>query len=279
MIVVGNLTVGGTGKTPLVIWLAEFLRQSGYKPGIVSRGYGGKRLEAPLSVTAASDPAEAGDEPVLIARRTGCPVMVFPERAEAGRQLLAANDCDVILCDDGLQHYALARDIEIAVMDGWRRIGNGALLPAGPLREPVERLQQVDILVCQGGQPQAGEYAMTLEDPWAVSLLDSSSRKLLADLVDTPIHAVAGIGHPGRFFDDLRKKGLRLTEHAFPDHHLYRKEEICFSDDWPVMMTEKDAVKCKRLADSRHWYVPVSAVVPPELGENLLALLKGKGNG
>jgi tetraacyldisaccharide 4'-kinase len=278
VIVVGNLTVGGTGKTPLVIWLAEFLSRSGYRPGIVSRGYGGARHERPSVVQPQSEPKWVGDEPVLLARRTGRPVCVHANRAWAGRTLLATEDCDVLIADDGLQHYALARDIEIAVVDGERRFGNGALLPAGPLREPVERLGEVDFIVTRN-RPEIGEYEMLLAGDEAVRLNDPSQRKPLAALGATPVHAVAGIGNPGRFFDFLRQAGLTVVTHAFPDHHAFAPADLRFDDDFPVLMTEKDAVKCRAFADARHWYLPVTARLPPAFGENLLNLLKAKHDG
>jgi len=278
VIVVGNLTVGGTGKTPLVIWLAEFLSRSGYRPGVVSRGYGGARHERPSVVHAQSEPKWAGDEPVLIARRTGRPVCVHANRVEAGRTLLATQDCDVLIADDGLQHYALARDIEIAVVDGERRFGNGALLPAGPLREPVERLREVDFVVTRN-RPGIGEYEMLLAGDEAVSLNDPNRRKPLAALAETPVHAVAGIGNPGRFFDFLRQAGLTVMTHPYPDHHAFAADDLRFGDALPVLMTEKDAVKCRALADARHWYLPVTAQLPPAFGENLLNLLKAKHDG
>ncbi len=278
VVVVGNLTVGGTGKTPLTIWLAEFLTASGYKPGVVSRGYGGRKQERPLAVGADSDPAEAGDEPVLIARRTGCPVTVFPLRAEAGRALLAAHDCDILIADDGLQHYALARDVEIAVVDGERRFGNGFCLPAGPLREPARRLAEVDLVVCRGGVPTDGEYPLSLLAGEAVNLADAGLRRPLADFAGLKLRAVAGIGFPQRFFADLRAAGLSFEERAFPDHHRYRPEDLG-TDDALVLMTEKDAVKCRGFADGRLWAVPIKAQLPLAFGEKLLQLLKVKRDG
>ncbi len=278
VIVVGNLTVGGTGKTPLTIWLAEFLRVSGLKPGIISRGYDGRRQDKPLAVFADTDPDEAGDEPVLIARRTGCPVYVFASRAEAGKALLAATDCNILIADDGLQHYALARDIEIAVVDGDRRFGNGACLPAGPLREPLERLGEVDMIVGRG-EAQDGEYQMALKGEEAVSLTDENMRRPLAFFADTNVRAVAGIGFPARFFAGLKSAGLEIETREFPDHHRYLPEELGLDEGIPVLMTEKDAVKCLRFARANCWYVPVRAHLPPEFGNKLLQLLKAKRDG
>jgi tetraacyldisaccharide 4'-kinase len=277
VIVVGNLSVGGTGKTPLTLWLAEFLAGLGYRPGIVSRGYGGK-ASAPLAVTPGSDPREAGDEPVLIAQRTGLPVAVFPRRAEAARKLLTENGCDLILADDGLQHYALARDIEIAVVDAARGFGNGHCLPAGPLREPPDRLQTVDLVVYNGPAPE-GAYSMQLEGAAAVSLVDASRRRPLADFAESPLFALAGIGNPERFFAHLRRHGLRPETRAFPDHHPYRPEDLVFAGNAPLLMTEKDAVKCQGFAGPEHWFVPVEATLPAAFGERLTTLLKEIPNG
>ncbi len=273
VIVVGNITVGGTGKTPLVIWLTQTLRGAGLRPGVVSRGYGGQARQWPQAVEAHSDPALVGDEPVLIARRTTCPVMVAPDRCAAIRALLARHDVDVIISDDGLQHYAMARDLEIAVIDGQRRLGNGWCLPAGPLREPATRLASVDWVVNNGGPAKPGEYLMRLEMTQAVNLR-SGQRRPLADF--GPVHAVAGIGHPQRFFAQLRQQGLRLTPHPFADHHRYTAQELAF--DGEVLMTEKDAVKCRHFAHEGLWYVPVQARLEPEFKTALLARLDALRN-
>ena len=265
VIVVGNLTVGGTGKTPLVIAVTDMLARAGYRPGIISRGYGGRRLAEPMAVGAQSDPREVGDEPLLIARRTGRPVAVFPARVRAARLLLETTDCNIIVADDGLQHYAMARDLEIAVVDGVRRFGNGACLPAGPLREPPKRLAGVDFVVCQGGGAEPGEYAMVLEGAEAVSLLDESRRKPLADFAGMPCRALAGIGNPGRFFAHLEAAGLAIDAKPYPDHHPFVREDVWPDGDVPVLMTEKDAVKCHPFAGPQHWYVPVTAKLPGRL--------------
>lgn len=275
VIVVGNLTVGGTGKTPLTIWLVEFLTQCGYRPGVVSRGYGGAKLDKPLAVHADSDPGEVGDEPVLIARRTGCPVTVFPRRAEAGRALLARTACDILIADDGLQHYGLARDLEIAVVDGERRFGNGLCLPAGPLREPVGRLAGVDLVVCRGGAAFENEFPLTLTLGNAVNLLDASLHRPLDSFVGVqPLVAIAGIGHPSRFFADLRQAGLSFEERTFPDHYRFTRDDMNFSEYAAVLMTEKDAVKCRGFACERFWTVPLRGYLPAAFGETLLRLLK-----
>ena len=271
VIVVGNIALGGTGKTPLVIWLVEFLRRNGYTPGVVSRGYGGRAESWPQQVSGDSDPRLVSDEAVLIAQRGGCPVVVGPDRVAAARALLASAPCDVIVSDDGLQHYALARDIEIGVVDGVRRHGNRRCLPAGPLREPVSRLKTVDLIVANG-VAQAGEYAMQLKGDIVHHLADAHTQALSA-FNGQKIHAVAGTGHPQRFFTQLRAAGLSVIEHAYRDHHDFSPADIDFGDDLPVIMTEKDAVKCRRFAQDRHWYLPVAAELDEHLAEQLKRLL------
>jgi tetraacyldisaccharide 4'-kinase len=271
VIVVGNLTAGGSGKTPLVLWIAEFLGAAGWKPGIVSRGYGGKGRE-PRAATIASDPAEVGDEPILLARRSGCPVWVAPERAAAARALRAQHpECNVIVLDDGLQHYALARDIEIAVVDA-RGFGNGFLLPAGPLREPRSRLRAVDAVVTHGAAGIEG-YAMRLEGADLVRLADAREVRPARSLAGQRVHAVAGIGDPKRFFLHLATLGPKVVPHPFPDHHPFSAADLAFGDGAPVVMTEKDAVKCKRFAEPQHWVLPVRAVLDPAFGDWLLERL------
>lgn len=271
VIVVGNLSVGGTGKTPLVAYLVDVLRRAGYRPGVVSRGYGGRSSHWPRQVVADSDPHEVGDEPVVLARRR-IPVWVGPDRVAAANALLRACDCDVILADDGLQHYRLARDVEIAVVDGYRGMGNGACLPAGPLREPAARLQEVDFII-DAGIGWSGQYLMTLKGNRAVNLGDPRISRSLAQFGDQPVHAVAGIGNPRRFFRSLQAQGINVVEHPLPDHHHFRIEDLLFGDEHPVLMTEKDAVKCETFARSWFWYVPVEARVDPQLETKLLARL------
>lgn len=273
VIIVGNITVGGTGKTPLVIWLAAMLKTAGYKPGIISRGYRGQASTWPQSVTAESDTTLVGDEAVLIAKHTGCPMAVGPSRVDAARQLLNTSDCNIIISDDGLQHYALNRTIEIAVVDGERRFGNGYCLPAGPLREPIERLQSVDFVVVNGEPSEDREIPMQLVGNQVINVLTGVPQPL-SDFNDC--HAVAGIGHPERFFKLLAAAGLRCTTHSFPDHHAFTAADITFKDDKAVLMTEKDAVKCRALAGNQHGFVPVTAVLPAEFAEQLLNLLKRK---
>lgn len=258
VVVIGNITVGGTGKTPLTIAVIEALRARGYRPGVVSRGYGGNQRD-PLLLDQASEPSQVGDEPCLI-RASGVPVAIGRDRPAAARLLLDAG-CNVLIADDGLQHYRLARDVEICVIDGMRRFGNQRLLPAGPLREPVRRLQQVDLRVCNGGSAEPGEYPMQLRGGEVVALDDGRTAPL-AGFSGQRIHAVAAIGNPSRFFDSLRAVGIELIEHAFADHHQFVREELAFADGLPVLMTDKDAVKCRRFAQPGWWRVPVRAELP-----------------
>jgi tetraacyldisaccharide 4'-kinase len=274
VIVVGNLTVGGTGKTPLVLWLVEFLRSHGYRPGIVSRGYG-SRASAPQAVANASDPMLVGDEPVLLAQRAQCPVWVGTRRADTARALLTARpDCDVIISDDGLQHYALRRDVELVVVDGDRGFGNRMLLPAGPLRESLSRLKSVDAVVINGGKTRPGEFSMRLAGDVFRNLGDGKATAQAADFLGKRVHAVAGIGNPGRFFAHLRQLGLDVVEHAFPDHHAFQPQELQFADADAILMTEKDAVKCTAFAPDNCWALAVNAEVDAVLGHRLLEKLR-----
>ena len=278
VIVVGNITVGGTGKTPFVIWLASLLKEAGYKPGIISRGYGGLAESWPQRVDESSNAEQVGDEALLLARQADCPVAVGPVRADAANLLLAQTDCNVIVSDDGLQHYALARDIEIAVIDGERRFGNGYCLPAGPLREPIDRLQSVDFRIVNGVEKEDEEYSMQLIGDRAINLA-TGQQKSLEDFSAVECHAIAGIGNPERFFNLLATAGMSCATHSFPDHYKFERHDIEFNDDKPVLMTEKDAVKCTAFAGSQHWYVPVKAVLEQGFSEQLLNLLKAKNNG
>lgn len=276
VIVVGNLTVGGNGKTPVVIWLVEQLRAAGYRPGVISRGYGGKAARYPLRVTDAVSAAECGDEPKLIAERCGCPVAVAPKRARAIECLLADGDVDIIISDDGLQHYALARDLEIVVVDGDRRFGNGHLLPMGPMREGSWRLAHVDAVISNGGLPSVGEYPMQLLADTLQPVLPGNPNPLPQGEVD----ALAGIGHPPRFFRSLELAGFSLRERvAFADHQPYDADTLARFTDRPLIMTEKDAVKCRAFARENWWYLPVSASLPPGLRRHILTRLKDKGYG
>lgn len=272
VIVVGNITVGGSGKTPLVLWLAQLLQRHGYRPGLVSRGYGGRAESWPQVVEPSSDASLVGDEALMLVRNSGCPMVVGPDRVAAATLLLQRYRPDVIISDDGMQHYRLQRDIEIAVVDGERHLGNGMCLPAGPLREPASRLKQVDLVV-SNGQAVDREWPMRLQGSEAVAM-QGEARRTLAAFSETPVHAVAGIGNPERFFAFLRAAGLTVIPHPFADHHPYRKGELDFADDYPVLMTEKDAVKYFHHAGERHWYVPVSAVLPDAFDTRVLALLE-----
>ncbi|MFQ6023490.1 MAG: tetraacyldisaccharide 4'-kinase [Acidiferrobacterales bacterium] len=278
VIVVGNITVGGTGKTPLVLWLAQFLREKGYHPGIVSRGYGGGSTVQPVRVQPHSDPAQLGDEPVLIARKSSCPVVVSRRRAAAVEMLVREYKCDVVVSDDGLQHYAMAHDVEIVVIDGTRRFGNGRCLPAGPLREPIGRLRRVHARVTNG-KPGPGEFGMFLAEVCFRGVAQPELRKAAGAFYGQRVHAVAGIGHPKRFFDHLRALGVHVIEHAFPDHYHFQARDIQFDDNSVVIMTEKDAVKCKHFVNGRYWYLVVEARPEPAFGTFVLNLLEEKLRG
>ena len=270
VIVVGNLTVGGSGKTPLVIWIAEFLRGEGWSPGIVSRGYGAA-IREPRAATVASAASEVGDEPILISRRSGCPVWVGPDRVQVAALLRSAHkDVDVLVLDDGLQHYAIRRDLEIAVVDA-RGFGNGFLLPAGPLREPPGRLRGVDAVVSHGS-PIKG-YAMKLEGSQAHRMTDARERRVLESFAGQKVHAVAGIGDPKRFFLHLAGAGIKVLPHPFPDHHAFAPRDLEFGDELPVMLTEKDAVKLRSAARPHWWVLPVSARLDPAFGDWLAGKL------
>jgi tetraacyldisaccharide 4'-kinase len=278
VIVVGNITVGGTGKTPLVIWLARFLTDHGYRAAIVCRGYKGETGHWPQLVGPASDPRTVGDEAVLLARRTRCPVVAGPDRVAAANTLLRHAHCDVIISDDGMQHLALGRQVEIAVVDGIRRHGNGLCLPAGPLREPISRLRKVDLIVSNGAGHR-GEFAMALKHCGLYRVKQPAHHAPIETIKGRPVHAVCGLGHPSRFFSTLEGLGLDIERHPFPDHYTFRRKDICFNDDLPVIMTEKDAVKCAPFADARHWYLAVEAELPPLFQEQILSLLARRENG
>lgn len=272
VIVVGNITAGGTGKSPLVIWLARFLKDQGYKPGIISRGYGGRATSWPQQVRSDSDVKVVGDEAVMIASRAKCPMAVGPIRKDAIKALLQHHDIDVIISDDGLQHYAMARDVEIAVVHGERRLGNERFLPAGPLREPPSRLDDVDIVVVNG-KGLRNEHAMTVGSEVAVNMKTRKIEKLSV-LKDRSCHAVAGIGYPDGFFNALRAFGIEVKAHPYPDHHYFEDSDIMFGDTLPVLMTEKDAVKCMRFADKNHWCVPLKVTMDRAFQQRVLMLLK-----
>ena len=264
VVVVGNVTAGGTGKTPLTVAIVQRLQDAGWTPGIASRGYGRSGRDA-LWVDASTTAEQAGDEPLLIARRTGARVRVDRRRADAARALANAG-CDIVVCDDGLQHYRLARDLEIEVVDGRRRYGNGRLLPAGPLREPAERAQACDFRVVNLADGSAGEAGF---GEWPMRLVVGDAQPLrgrrarpLASFAGQRVHAVAGIGDPARFFHMLKARGIAVVPHAFCDHHAYRSEDLAFTSPLPVLMTEKDAVKCAAFAPEDSYAVPIRAELP-----------------
>lgn len=278
VIVVGNLTVGGTGKTPLVLWLAAYLREMGYKPGIVSRGFGGHVTDKPQQVRVDSEPTQVGDEPVIMARRSGCPVAVCSLRHLAASGLVDHADCDMIISDDGLQHLALARDIEIMVIDGQRRLGNGFCLPAGPLREGRGRLNRVHAVVCSG-QTQRGEHAMEYQARDLLPVSGQGAPQRLEDWRGRTVHAVAGLGNPKRFYALLRAHDIQYIPHEFPDHYVYYPDDLQYDDDYPIVMTEKDAVKCEHLSLKNAWYMPIDAVLPKTFEYRLNHLLKELADG
>ncbi len=270
VIVVGNISVGGTGKTPLVIWLVQQLRERGFTPGVVLRGYGGSGA-GPRVVTRDSRVDEIGDEAALLADRSGAPLAVGADRVAAARLLLAGG-ADLIVADDGLQHLRLDRQAEVAVIDGQRGFGNGWLLPAGPLRERPARLSQVSAVVQNGAGPRHWPEALPMRLAGTTLLaVDASARRLeLASLRATRVHALAAIGNPERFFATLRAAGLNCVEHPFSDHYALQSRDICFADALPVLMTEKDAVKCRPFATAQHWYLPVTAAFEPADAQALL---------
>ena len=278
VIIVGNISVGGTGKTPLVIWLAKYFKSKGFRPGIISRGYGGKLSGKTQQVRPDSNPSLVGDEPVLIAKRTTCPVAIAVQRRRAAEELITHCDCNLILCDDGMQHYSLGRDMEIAVIDGQRRFGNGHCLPAGPLREPKSRLTTVDFVV---SKYFAGRHEFKMEYTYGdlVSLTEPTRTMPVSNLNGQSVHAIAGIGNADRYYSYLRNQKLQIIMHEFSDHHSFTAEDVNFNDGLPVVMTEKDAVKCVDHATEHHWYLPITATLPESFTYRLDALMKEIING
>ncbi len=273
VIIVGNISVGGTGKTPLTLWLAQQMIENGWHPGIISRGYtrSTRQKKTPHEVSIEDAADEVGDEPLLMAQRALCPVWIGRNRPAAALALLQAHpECDIILSDDGLQHYRLQRDAEIVVVDGARRFGNGLLLPAGPLREPVSRLVKVDAIVINGGQVHDKEFSMSLHGSLFYNLLNPEIVVSAGEFAGQHLHAIAGIGHPRRFFAHLEHLGLNAQHHAFPDHHLYSAADIAFEDADAVLMTEKDAVKCTAFATEKCWVLRVDAQVNTALTQLIL---------
>ncbi|HNP34605.1 MAG TPA: tetraacyldisaccharide 4'-kinase [Woeseiaceae bacterium] len=281
VIVVGNLTAGGTGKTPVCIWLAQRLKERGFRPGIVSRGYGGNRSGQPRVVDASSDPVEVGDEPVLLAKRGKCPVIVDANRVRAA-EVLVATGCDLVLADDGLQHLRLGRDYEICVVDGARGFGNRLLLPAGPLRDSLRLLASYDRLLVNGA-PQQIAMPDTVPAPIVFELraqtchrLNGSQSRSLCDFAGQTVHAVAAIGNPARFFALLRSCGIQCIEHGLEDHATLDAGQLVFDDDYAILMTEKDAVKLGSKLSNRYWYVPVELEMDGALAETWLDSIESK---
>lgn len=283
VVVVGNITVGGTGKTPVTIWLAQQLAQLGWQPAVVARGYGATVGPVPLSVTADSDPAIVGDEALLMAGHLECPVIVHPDRV-AATEAAAATGATVVISDDGLQHYRLKRDAEIAVVDAARAFGNKRMLPAGPLREPISRLSVVDKVVVHQEQKRINVLRRRWDRtelnfrlvPAGVHRVQNGEHRELADFRGQTVHAVAGIGHPTRFFRMLQANGLNVIGHALPDHAPILQTDLNFGDDLPVVMTEKDAVKCRHLDTSGCWYIPVEIRFEDRHAVVLLDAIQGR---
>lgn len=271
VIVVGNITAGGTGKSPTVIWLVDELKSRGFHPGIVSRGYGGSKAGTSMRVDVDSDAAVVGDEPVMLARRTGCPVVVDSDRVRAAA-MLVEDGVDVIVADDGLQHRRLRRDFEICVIDGTRGLGNGRLLPSGPLRESANRLRTVDQILVNGGEFGDGlRFDLVAED---AQRLNGTVTRPLTAFKGTTVHAVAGIGNPQRFFDLLRANSIQVIEHDFPDHASLSPSDVHFGDEFDVVMTEKDAVKLGQKHSDKFWFVPVEFAVNREDSATMLGRLE-----
>ena len=272
LIVIGNLTIGGTGKTPLVKYIAKELMAKGYKPGIVSRGYGGQ-FKKTLKVTVETSVKETGDEAQILSK-LGIPFYIDKNRVRAVKELLKNNDCDVILSDDGLQHYKMGRNIEIAVIDGKRRFGNNLTFPAGPLRESKNRLKTVDFIVNNSGPTDEGEYLMSISPTKFVHLKSGKSYSVENWPMHNQVHAVAGLGNPGRFFDLLEKLGFDIVRHPFPDHHNFSSSDLFYLDHLPIVMTEKDASKCKDFDNNKIWYLAIDADVNNKFIDNLDRKLK-----
>jgi len=270
VVVIGNITVGGTGKTPIVVALVEHLQAHGLRPGVVSRGYGATAKAFPHTVNASSTAADCGDEALLIHRRTGCPCVVSPDRPAAVRQLLNDFAVDVVLSDDGLQHYALARDLEIAVVDAKRGLGNGFCLPAGPLREPASRLAEVHHVLQRGSDSLRD--GVCYQARALINIASDQQREVGPDGGTQVVSAVAGIGQPGQFFDTLLAAGYTVQEYVFADHHAYTPDDFSTLQDQVIIMTEKDAVKCKGLVGDNAWYLKISAQLPRTVTDAVAAL-------
>lgn len=271
VIVIGNITVGGTGKTPLIIAIAKYLTEKGYTPAIVSRGYGAHN-RVPMVVKQTDKACDVGDEPLLIARKAKIPMVVCTNRALAVEAATQIKGCDIVLSDDGLQHYAMHRDLEIVCVDSERMFGNQLCLPAGPLREPLSRLQSVDFIVYKTNRDTSVK-SFHIAGEQLISLVTPKANSELSVFANQCVHAVAGIANPGGFFNLLRSKGLSVIEHAFPDHHVFTESDLIFNDNLPVFMTEKDAVKCSDFTLPDTWYLSVDAVLHPRFSEQLITAL------
>jgi tetraacyldisaccharide 4'-kinase len=267
IIVVGNISMGGTGKTPLVKFIANELTKRGFKPGLVSRGYGGK-YSGTLEVTSETTYKQTGDEAQILAK-LNVPFFIDKNRSRAARKLQEKHDVDVIISDDGLQHYAMGRDIEIAVIDGARRLGNGLAFPAGPLREPKSRLSEVDFIVNNGGPTEADEILMTLSPAKFVHLNSGKEYSVDKWPMHNQVHAIAGVGNPNRFFDLLLRLGFEFDKNPFPDHHKYNKRDLYYLDHLPILMTEKDAAKCKHFKNSKIWYLTIESKIESQFVDRL----------
>lgn len=273
VIVVGNISVGGTGKTPFITWLACELEKAQLKVGIVSRGYGASVTQWPHSVSGEDSPELVGDEPKLLHQRLNVPVVIHPKRDSAVKYLLEQYDVDVVLSDDGMQHYAMHRDLEIALIDGTRGLGNAKLLPAGPLREPESRLASVDYIVCSVAQWRDAQL-MRYDMNEVISVQSHQVTGQIHALTGQVVHGVAGVGNPQRFFDVLKAQGIQVIPHAFSDHHQYKEADLAFDDDLPVLMTEKDAVKCRKFSSNKLLYLPVRAQLPSVFELELITRIK-----
>jgi tetraacyldisaccharide 4'-kinase len=273
VVIIGNISVGGTGKTPLTLWLAQKLIDEGWHPGIISRGYlkNGQRSPSPREVLTSDLATEVGDEPLLMAQRKLCPVWISQDRPAAAMALLDAHpECDILLSDDGLQHYRLQRDAEIVVVDGARHFGNQLLLPAGPLRESVSRLASVDAVVINGGTTSAEQFSMHLAGQQFYNLLNPEQVVSALEFKGLALHAIAGIGHPKRFFQHLQHLGLSPSEHAFPDHYQYSAADLDLKQADVILMTEKDAVKCASFATEKCWVLRVDAQIDSALAQLII---------
>lgn len=274
IIVVGNITVGGTGKTPFVIWLSQWLCKQGLRPGIILRGVGGSDNHLPTIVTETTNASQVGDEAMLLSKHTGVSVVVSKNRVAAAKVLETMGHCNIIISDDGLQHYRLQRDIEILLVDAIRQFGNQQLLPAGPLREPLSRINEVDFVVENGEKNNKNSFSVHYTPIKFVSVANAAITKSLAEFASTTVHAIAGIGHPEQFFTMLTSLRLNVVSHIFPDHHAYTASDLIFNESLPIVMTEKDAVKCQSIADNNMWYLAIELTSGEELPNALWKKIK-----